>query len=162
MTSLQKFLALIAWSEGTATSPLTKNDGYDVIVNGLGGPEVFTDYSDHPFANRQPKLVRAKPPLYSTASGRYQLLYRYWHVYKVQLHLADFSPASQDAVAVQQMKERGAVDMVSAGNVANAIHACSNIWASFPGNAYGQNAHPLEKLLAQYEVINAAPAQDLA
>jgi len=159
MTALQKFLALIAWSEGTATSPITANDGYDVIVSGLGGPEVFTDYADHPFANRTPKLVRAEPPLYSTASGRYQLLYRYWHVYKAQLHLSDFSPASQDAVALQQMKERGAVDMVSVGNIANAIHACSNIWASFPGNDYGQNAHPLEKLLARWEAIDTTPTQ---
>ncbi|EMD7474688.1 hypothetical protein VSU40_000628 [Salmonella enterica] len=43
---------MLAYSEGTANHPLTKNCGYDVIVTGLdGSPEIFTDYSDHPFAH---------------------------------------------------------------------------------------------------------------
>ncbi len=41
-SKLKNFLDLIAWSEGTNTSPLTKNDGYDVIVSGVTGPEGFT------------------------------------------------------------------------------------------------------------------------
>lgn len=43
---------LLAYSEGTSTSPATRNNGYDVIVTGIDGkPEIFTDYSDHPFAH---------------------------------------------------------------------------------------------------------------
>ena len=148
---LTAFLDLIAFSEGTSTSPATKNDGYDVIVSGLDGPEVFTDYSDHPFAKGRPaKTIRESPLLRSTASGRYQLLLRYWRAYQTSLRLPDFSPASQDAVAVQQMRDRHAVDMVEAGNIEGAIEACGPIWASFPNNEYGQGGHSMDALLAEY------------
>jgi muramidase (phage lysozyme) len=154
MNALTAFLSLIAWSEGTSASPLTKNNGYDVIVGGLDGPSVFTDYSDHPFApqfGRAPVQWQLEPPEYSTASGRYQLLYRWWEPYKAQLGLKDFSPQSQDAVALQQMKEHGAVALVMAGDIQGAVAACHNVWASFPGNAYGQaGGHDMATLLAKY------------
>lgn len=145
---LAAFLSLIAWSEGTSISPITKNNGYDIIVTGVYGPSRFTDYSDHPFAHGGDVLVRMRPPLYSTAAGRYQLLSRYWNVYKVQLDLPDYSPPSQDAVALQQMKERGVTII---GNPAAAITMCSNIWASFPGNTYGQSPHTLDTLVEKYQ-----------
>lgn len=149
--ALIKFLSLTAFSEGTSTNPLTQNKGYDVIVTGVGGPEIFSDYDFHPFASGRPgKLIRKEPPLYSTASGRYQLLYRWWSKYKISLRLNDFSPASQDAVAIQQIRERGALDMILAGNIEDAITACANIWASFPGNTYGQNSHSMSTLLEKY------------
>lgn len=148
-TNLERFLALIAVSEGTSTNPLTGDQrGYNVIVSGPGGPEVFMDYSDHPFADRPPKHVR--DGLFSTASGRYQLLYRWWVPYKASLGLKDFSPASQDAVAIEQMKERGALVKIEDGDIQGAIEACANIWASFPGNAYGQGGHSMEALLDKY------------
>ena len=148
--ALAKFLDLIAFSEGTSTSKLTQDRGYDVIVTGIDGPEIFSDYSEHPFASRPPKTIRAVPLLQSTAAGRYQLLHRYWKVYKVQLGLPDYSPESQDSVALQQMKERHAVDMVLTGDIEGAIKACSNIWASFPGNSYGQGGHSMDELLEKY------------
>lgn len=152
-SKLRAFLDLISWSEGTSTSRLTINNGYDVIVTGIDGPSVFIDYSEHPFAHGGAVTVRAVPLLQSTAAGRYQLLARYWNVYKVQLKLPDYSPSSQDAVALQQMKERDAVAMVEAGNIEGAIGACSNIWASFPGNDYGQGGHAMPALLAQYQTL---------
>jgi muramidase (phage lysozyme) len=150
------FLDMIAWSEGTSTSPVTKNGGYDVIVSGPEGPEIFTDYSDHPFANRQPKVVSLVPRIVSTASGRYQILFRFWHVYKQELGLKDFSPESQDAIAIQQVRECRALPMIQSGDIQGAIHACSNIWASLPGNSYGQKGgHDLAQLLNQYEILSA-------
>ena len=149
---LTQFLALLAWSEGTVNNTLTVNHGYDVIVSGPFGPEVFTDYSRHPFQGRPAKLVR--PGLYSTASGRYQLLHHYWMNYKALLNLPDFGPSSQDAVAIQQIRERGAVTRVMTGDVAGAITLCSNIWASLPGNTYDQHAHTMNALLAQWAILN--------
>ena len=64
------------------------------------------DYSDH-----LAKLVTLNPKLKSTSAGRYQLLSRWWDAYRKQLGLKDFSPKSQDAVALQQIKERGALPM---------------------------------------------------
>lgn len=56
--NIAAFLDMLAYSEGTATHPLTKNRGYDVIVTGLDGkPEIFTDYTDHPFAHGRPAKV---------------------------------------------------------------------------------------------------------
>ena len=92
------FLDMLAWSEGTDNGrQKTRNHGYDVIVGG----ELFTDYSDHPR-----KLVTLNPKLKSTGAGRYQL-FPLVDAYRKQLGLKDF-PKSQDAVALQQIKERGA------------------------------------------------------
>ncbi|CAJ0546450.1 Ff.00g115130.m01.CDS01, partial [Fusarium sp. VM40] len=124
------FLDMLAWSEGTDNGrQKTRNHGYDVIVGG----ELFTDYSDHPR-----KLVTLNPKLKSTGAGRYQLLSRWWDAYRKQLGLKDFSPKSQDAVALQQIKERGALPMIDRGDIRQAIDRCSNIWASLPGAGYGQ------------------------
>src|SRR6185503_10356683 len=159
MTSNQKrFLDLIAWSEGTSTNRLTKCGGYDVVVTGPQGPEVFTDFSDHPFAQGRPaKLIRPAHDgvgaLYSTASGRYQLLLRYWRAYQGMLHLPDFSPASQDAVALRQIHEQGADGAIESGDVEDAIFKCANIWASLPGNTYKQGGHTAEELVAQYKTL---------
>jgi muramidase (phage lysozyme) len=154
---LKAFLDLIAFSEGCSTSPLTEHDGYDVIVTGIHGPSVFDGFAKHPFEDGGSVIVRTGPPeLVSTAAGRYQLLARYWKDYKAQLHLSDYSPASQDAVAIQQIGERKAVAMIEAGDISGAITACSNIWASFPGNNYGQGGHSLETLVAKYQELLAA------
>ena len=94
------FLDMLAWSEGTDNGrQKTRNHGCDVIVGG----ELFTDYSDHPR-----KLVTLNPKLKSTGAGRYQLLSCWW-MPTGAAGLKDFSPKSQDAVALQQqIKERGA------------------------------------------------------
>ncbi|MFC5861109.1 glycoside hydrolase family 104 protein [Acidicapsa dinghuensis] len=151
---LTAFLDLIAWSEGTSTHPLTRNDGYDVIVTGAdGAPEIFTDYADHPFAGgRKPKLIRMEPPppILSDAAGRYQQMLKYWPAYKAQLELPDFGPASQDKLAIQLITECRAIRLIEAGQVTAAIAACSSRWASFPGNNYGQGGRKIEELMARY------------
>lgn len=137
------FLDMLAWSEGTdKPGQPTKNHGYDVIVGG----ELFSDYSDHPR-----KLVTLNPKLKSTAAGRYQLLSRWWDAYRKQLGLKDFSPASQDAVALQQIKERHALELIDAGDIRQAIDRCSNIWASLPGAGYGQFEHKADSLIAKFK-----------
>jgi lysozyme len=137
------FLDMLAWSEGTdKKGQPTNNRGYDVIVGG----SLFTDYSDHPR-----KLVTLNPKLKSTAAGRYQLLSRWWDAYRKQLGLKDFSPASQDAVALQQIKERRALELIDSGDIRQAIDRCSNIWASLPGAGYGQFEHKADKLIAKFK-----------
>lgn len=147
--AVKAFLDLVSWSEGTSIGP---DNGYGVIVSGETGPNSFADYSDHPFANGRPP-IQVRPGLTSTASGRYQLMLHWWLAYKAELGLHDFSPASQDAVAIQQMRERHALPLVEEGNIQGAIFNCSNIWASFPGNSYGQGGKPLDALTAQYATL---------
>ena len=72
-----------------------------MAVIALGG-ELFTDYSDPPS-----QTCHAKP---KTQINRRRTLpaFPLWDAYRKQLGLKDFSPKSQDAVALQQIKERGA------------------------------------------------------
>ena len=66
-------------------------------------------------------LSRWNPKLKSTGAGRYQLLSCWWDAYRKQLGLKDFSPKSQDAVALQQIKERGALPMIDRGDIRQQI-----------------------------------------
>jgi muramidase (phage lysozyme) len=151
------FLEMLAWSEGTSTSPATALDGYDVIVTGIDRkPEVFTDFSDHPFAKgRRSKVINNKG-LTSNASGRYQQMLKDWPYYRTLLALPDFSPISQDVLALQHIRECCALPDVHAGRVESAIAKCRNIWASLPGAGYGQREHRLGDLIQQYRLAGRA------
>ena len=136
------FLDMLAWSEGTDNGrQKTRNHGYDVIVGG----ELFTDYSDHPR-----KLVTLNPKLKSTAPDATSF-FPVGGMPTKQLGLKDFSPKSQDAVALQQIKERGALPMIDRGDIRQAIDRCSNIWASLPGAGYGQFEHKADSLIAKFK-----------
>ncbi|WP_196093811.1 glycoside hydrolase family 104 protein [Citrobacter sp. Res13-Lact-LER2-35-b] len=140
-SNLQAFLDMLAWSEGTSRIKGSDN-GYNVVVGG----SLFNGYADHPR-----KLVTlTNLGIKSTAAGRYQLLSRYYDAYKKQLGLKDFSPANQDAIAIQQIRERKALADIEAGCIKEAISKCSNIWASLPGAGYGQHEHKIDDLVNKY------------
>ena len=152
MTNRSAFLDMIAWSEGTSTTPGSDN-GYNVLVGSTPShPLLFDGYADHPRVYNH--------ALNSTAAGRYQLLARYYDAYKTLLNLSDFSPASQDAIALQQIKERKALDDIDQGNFVAAILKCSAIWASFPGGNYGQRQNNLRDLQASYQQAGGVLAPD--
>ena len=55
-------------------------------------------------------------------------------------------------MALQQIKERGALPMIDSGDIQNqAIDRCSNIWASLPGAGYGQFEHKADSLIAKFK-----------
>ncbi|MDE3017028.1 MAG: glycoside hydrolase family 104 protein [Pseudomonadota bacterium] len=145
----QAFLDMLAWSEGTSTIPGSDN-GYNVLVGATPEhPLLFESYADHP------RILNTE--LDSTAAGRYQLLEKYYDAYKQMLGLPDFSPASQDAIALRQISERQALADIDAGNIGVAIFKCGAIWASLPGSPYGQHQNNLNDLVAAY--LNAGGAQ---
>lgn len=150
--NLEALLHSLAWAEGTSTSPATRNDGYDVIVTGVDGrPEIFSDYSAHPFANGRPSKMINRKGLTSNASGRYQHMLRDWAHYRALLGLKDFGPDSQDKWAIQLIRERRALPLIEAGKFAEAVAAIRTIWASLPGANYeGQPMRELEKLTRVY------------
>ena len=134
---------MLAWSEELITDVRkTRNHGYDVIVGG----ELFTDDSGSPS-----QTCHAKPKPKSTGAGRHQLLSCWWDAYRKAWLPKDFSPKSQDAVALQQIKERGALPMIDRGDIRQAIDRCSNIWASLPGAGYGQFEHKADSLIAKFK-----------
>lgn len=149
--NLKAFLDMIAISEIGVKLLARSDNGYNVIVGGSllddqGTPDVlFDDYKDHPR-----KVINLGRGLKSSAAGRYQILTRYFDAYKKSLKLPDFSPASQDAIAVQLIKEQHALPDVEAGNFDEAVKKCANIWASLPGAGYGQHENTIAYLRAHY------------
>lgn len=145
------FLDMLAWSEGTDNGKQpTKDHGYDVVVGG----KLFTSYADHP----RVLVPLPKLKISSTAAGRYQLLSRYFDAYKKQLGLKDFSPLSQDLIALQQIRERRALDLIKQGRIVAAIDAVRNIWASLPGAGYGQHERKLADLVRVYQQAGGVAA----
>ena len=140
------FLDMIAWAEiGPGLLDVSDN-GYNCIVGSTAVfPVLMKSYADHPR-----RLIPLRPGLKSTAAGRYQLLSKYFDAYKKALRLTDFSPASQDAIALQQIKECRAIPAIDAGHFDLAVAQCARIWASFPGAGYNQHEHKIEDLRAAY------------
>jgi len=131
MSNLKAFLDMIAYAEIGSQLLKLSNNGYNVVVGSTpSAPLLFQDYSDHP------RLYIKS--MNSTAAGRYQILKRNYDFYKSKLKLKDFSPSSQDAIALQMIKEQGAYKLVEDGKLKEAIAAIKNIWASMPGSPYGQ------------------------
>ena len=125
---MQAFLDMIAACEGTAGP-----DGYRTLFGG----KLFDGYVDHP--NQKLEFTQTNGTVgYSSAAGRYQILYPVWKELKARLGLVDFTPQSQDACAVELIRERGALVDVESGNLQAAIDKCSRIWASLPSSTYPQ------------------------
>ena len=103
---------MLAWSEGTDNG---RPESGSWLWRHYGRGELFLSYSDHP------QTCHAKPKTQINRRRTLQLLSRWWDAYRKQLGLKDFSPKSQDAVALQQIKERGALPMIDRGDIRRAI-----------------------------------------
>lgn len=138
------FLDMIAAAEGTSGP-----DGYRAMFGYPASDRIIQDLSDHPrryftFTNGRGETLR------TSAAGRYQFLVRTWDTLKTRLSLPDFGPASQDAAALELIRERGALGDVRAGRIAAAIIKIAPIWASLPGAGYAQPERKLSYLLNNY------------
>ena len=146
MSNIRAFLDMIAWSEIGPGLLAVSDDGYNVIVGSRPAmPILFANYADHPRL-----AVQIRPGLVSTAAGRYQILKRIFDHYKRTLNLPDFSPASQDKIAVQLIKECRAMQDIEAGRIELAIIRCRSRWASLPAAGYGQHENKMAALIAAY------------
>lgn len=135
------FLDMLAYSEGVAAGL----DGYRTMFGG----QLTDSLADHPrkffsFTNQRGETLR------TSAAGRYQFLMRTWDTLARRLNLPDFGPASQDAAALELIRERGALLDVQAGRISQAIAKCAPIWASLPGAGYAQPERKLTTLLASF------------
>ena len=97
------------------------------------------------------QTCHAKPKTQINSAGRYQLLSCWWDAYRKQLGLKDFSPKSQDAVALQQIKERGAYSAIDRGDIRQAIDRCSKYLGLPPGAGYGRLEHKADSLIAKFK-----------
>lgn len=133
--NVRAFLDMIAYAEGTSGS-----NGYRMLFGG----RLFDSYADHP---------RVYVPFRNTtssAAGRYQMLARTWDTLAARLGLLDFSPESQDAAAIELIRERGALNDVRAGRVDAAVFKVRKIWASLPGAGYNQPERNINTLASVF------------
>lgn len=138
-------LDAIAWSEiGPALLALEgADDGYLVLVGATASkPLLFYSYATHP--------DQFNPRLDSTAAGRYQVLYRNWMAYQRMLGLKDFTPVSQDRIAIEMIREAGGLGLIKAGQFTAAIMRIAHLWASLPGAGYGQHEQTMADLQQAY------------
>jgi muramidase (phage lysozyme) len=147
------FLDMIAVSEIGRVQLATSDDGYNVLVGSTPArPLLFKSYADHP------NVLNRQIPVPSTAAGRYQILYRWWRIYRDQMRLPDFGPIAQDRYALQQLREHGALPLIDAGRFRDAVAKVSNVWASLPGAGYGQHENDLGRLLDAYRAAGGEVA----
>ena len=118
---LKRVLDMIAWAEGTAS---LGDNGYNVMFTG----KLFDGYATHP------RQLQSGGGVASDAAGRYQFLSTTWDAVASPLGITDFSPASQDAAAIQLLKNRNAYEYAKAGNWPEMLDEISYEWASIPAS----------------------------
>lgn len=130
--NLRAFLEVIKYAEGGA--------GYDTLF----GYGTFHSYERHP---------NVRVPFrdtFSTAAGPYQINWPTYRDFAERLGLSDFTPETQDRIAVEIIRSEGALDDVYAGRFADAIAKLGGRWASFPSSPADQPVRPLATLLAVF------------
>lgn len=148
--NVEAFLDMLAISELGSQLIALSDDGYNVIVGSTADnlilfptlPSGLPDYSKHP--------DEYEKAFDSTAAGRYQEIYGNYVAYKVSLNLPDFSPVSQDLIAIQLIHEVGAYQGLLTGAFTQAISKCASRWASLPGGTSGQHQHAFDQLQGWY------------
>lgn len=140
--NVKAFLETIMWAEG---------GGYDFKYGAVAGRKNdkwrFSDYSTHPGPGSDGK---------TTAAGAYQITKATWEDHGVKMMgLTDFSPHTQDLVAVDKLRRMKVIDAVVDGDFQKAMKGASQPWAAlaqgpemenrYPGQPYKSYAATLEK-----------------
>lgn len=135
--------------------------GYRALYGSRPGAlRLFDSFADHPRIASRISLADSR---YTSAAGAYQAMavspipgggstrVNTWDRIKSKLALPDFSPASQDAFALELTRECGALADVDAGRVLEAARKCKSQWASLPGANYaGQGMRSPDFIVAAY------------
>lgn len=135
---VKAFLDTIAAAEGTATP-----EGYRTQYTGTK----FVSFQDHPREMRCGRRYGKK--LCSDAAGRYQFLSTTWDRFAKKFGVRDFSPENQDLMAIELIREKGALEDIEAGRLESAVRKLAYIWPSF--RRYGGSVESsMPKLEAMY------------
>lgn len=128
------------------------------------GGSRFANMNDHPVLTGEKKGVPLSdamcknaglgPGCVSTAAGAYQIIRPTWSRVRQAGawggYLPDFSPASQDEAARRLLIECGALPLIEAGEIKNAIRRAGKLWASLPGSTAMQNPKSMDSALALF------------
>lgn len=118
-TNVRAFLKAIGEAEGGE---------YDFKFGAIKGrkndPWRFTDFSTHPGPGRGGT---------TTAAGLYQITKPTWHDHGVNgMGLADFTPETQDLIAVSILRRRGVIEKIKEGDIEAGLAEASRQWAALP------------------------------
>lgn len=142
---MDAFLDTIAACEGTAGP-----DGYRTL---FGGRLFDNGYIDHPRV-RAPFKQTDGTMNYTTAAGRYQITAPTWDRVARKLWptiaVPMFTPENQDAVALELVAERGAMNALKSGDLQTVVDRCSAEWASLPASTYPQPKRSYEFALNSF------------
>ena len=126
--NVRAFLQAIADAEG---------GGYDFKYGAAKGkrtdPWRFTDYSTHP------------GPGYggiTTAAGMYQINKTTWQDHgERRMGLTDFTPETQDLIAVSMLRGLGVIDKIMGGDIEAGVSQASRQWAALPMGRHQASRH---------------------
>lgn len=113
-------------------------------------PDGTREWAGEPLTDKQCIDAGFKPGCISSAAGRYQINLPTFERLRTLLNTVGFGPQVQDDMAIQLVKEQGALELVMGGQVTNALEKCSGIWASLPGSTSGQPQAEIADLLHTY------------
>lgn len=143
-TNRQAFLRMLRVSEGTAGE-----GGYNALFGWPAKGRTFYSYADHPrrFFDYKDKAGKA---IKTSAAGAYQITATTFDDVAPRLGLSDFTPASQDAIALELIRQRGALGDIDAGRFESAVSKVRRVWASLPGAGYNQPERDITTLAQAY------------
>lgn len=137
--NVSAFIKSIAEAEG---------GGYDFKYGAVKGkrndPWRFTDFSTHPgpgFGGR------------TTAAGMYQITVDTWREHGGKMGLTDFSPKTQDLMAVEMLRSVGVIDKIKAGDIAGAMGPTAVKWAALPKGPGQGNQYPAQPFVKYEEFL---------
>ena len=82
----------------------------------------------------------------TTAAGMYQITRPTWQHHGGKLGLEDFSPRTQDLIAVEILRSLGVIEEIKEGEIAAVMPRVAPTWAALPegpgqGNHYPHQRH---------------------
>jgi muramidase (phage lysozyme) len=111
--------------------------GYDFKYGAVKGkrndPWRFSDTSTHPGPGFGGK---------TTAAGMYQITVDTWRDHGGKMGLTDFTPKTQDLIAVEMLRSLGVIDNIKAGDIAGAMPQAAKKWAALPMGPGLANRYP--------------------
>lgn len=115
---MKAFLRAMAAAEG---------GDYNLKYGGIRGKKndkwQFSDFSTHPGPGSGGKM---------TAAGMYQIIKKTWRDSGEKMGLTDFSPATQDLLAVEILRSLRVIEKIVMGDIDSVLLKASEQWAALP------------------------------
>jgi muramidase (phage lysozyme) len=135
------FLKAIATAEG---------GDYDFKYGAVRGkrndPWRFSDTSTHPGAGYGGT---------ATAAGMYQITIATWRQHGGKMGLTDFTPKTQDLIAVEMLRSLGVIEQIKTGDVGGAMPQAARLWAALPMGPGLANKYPPQPYV-DYDIFLAS------